>query len=105
MEKEVDVLVVRIAEQVVYAFPVERAGAAYHAVDLVPFLDKQLGKVRPVLARDSGDEGAFFHEDLSCFRIFEGQRPPCSKRLFSWSGQAMYFYISRGKDKGMTVIK
>ena len=38
--------------------PVDGGRAADQAVDLVPLPEQELGQVRPVLAGDTGDEGA-----------------------------------------------
>jgi hypothetical protein len=45
--------------QVVEAIGRRQAGAAVDAVDLVPFAQQELGKVRPVLPRDPGDQCPF----------------------------------------------
>jgi hypothetical protein len=51
----------RIAVEVIDAARVEGRSAADHAVDFVAFGEQELGEIRSVLTRDTGDEG-FFHE-------------------------------------------
>jgi hypothetical protein len=49
----------RVLVDVVDAFGVEARGATDDAVHLVALPEQELGEVRAVLARDSGDESSF----------------------------------------------
>ena len=56
---------IEFAIQMVDAFGVERGGAALEAMHLVALGQQQLGKVRPVLAGDAGDQSSFlFHRGI-----------------------------------------
>ena len=62
MEEEADAVDVRIPVKVIDAARVERRGPANHAVDLIAFVEQQLGEIGTVLASDAGDE-RFFHAE------------------------------------------
>lgn len=62
MEMQLDVWRMRIAIKMVNARGVERARPADNAVDLADFGEKELGKIRTILAGDSCNE-CFFHLD------------------------------------------
>ena len=59
MEKEARVFVVGIPIEVVDPIRIERAGATNDTVNFVTFFEKQLGQIRAILARNSGDQCLF----------------------------------------------
>ena len=59
MQDELAVGLVRILIEVIDAVGVEERRAALDAVDLVAFVEQELGEVGAVLARDAGDQGYF----------------------------------------------
>ena len=68
-----------IAVEMVDALSVESTRAADDAMDFVSLVQEEFGKVRAVLAGDSGNEG-FFHnfQNLPSYRLFlqKGRLPP-----------------------------
>jgi hypothetical protein len=63
VKEEARVRLMRIPIQVVYTARVEDAGAADYAVDLVPFGEKKLGEIAPILSCNAGYQ-RFFHANL-----------------------------------------
>ena len=57
VEKEMDVLLVRVFVEVVDPVGVKLTRPALNAVDLVPLVEQKFGKVRAILPRDARDEG------------------------------------------------
>ena len=57
MQREVDPAGVRVVIEVIDPIRIEQARPANDAVHLVSFIEKKRGEVRPVLARDAGNQG------------------------------------------------
>jgi len=63
VQAESGVIAMWIDIEVIHPLGVEGRGAALDAVDLVAFVQQELGEIGTVLAGDASDEGAFGHEN------------------------------------------
>ena len=61
VQKEIDVLLVHIPNQMVDSAGIEHRSAASHPVHFVSLFQQQLRKVGAVLAGDTGDQCFLFH--------------------------------------------
>ena len=59
MEKQPDIVEVRIVVEVVDPFGIERTCTADDAVDFIPLFEKEFGEIGTILACDPGDDCSF----------------------------------------------
>jgi hypothetical protein len=61
MEDKSTVTDVRILVEVINAIRIKQGRASFDSMDLVIFLEEELGQIRSVLSGDTGDKGYFAH--------------------------------------------
>jgi hypothetical protein len=61
MQKKVAVIDMRILIDMIDTLRIKRRSAALDAMDFIALFEQKLGEVRAILARDTSNEGDFFH--------------------------------------------